>query len=93
MKNVTVSFRVSDEKALNLNKFIKDYRKFNKSKQASVLKTIENFLISWDPDVTDVIPDERIQKLIELMRPEYLLLRLMQEGSNFKFKIEDITNA
>lgn len=93
MKNVTVSFRVSDEKALNLNKFIKGYRKFNKSKQTSVLKTIENFLISWDPDVTDVIPDERIQKLIKLMRPEYLLLRLMQEGSNFKFKIEDITNA
>lgn len=88
-----VSFKVSDEKALNLNKFIKDYRKFAKSKQAYVLKTIESFLISWDPDVTDTIPDARIRKLIEFMRPEYLLIRLMQEGSNFKFKIEDVTNA
>ncbi len=93
MKTITVSFRVSDEKALNLNKFIKDYRKFAKSKQAYVLKIIENFLISWDPAVTDAVPDARIQKLIELMRPEYLLIRLMQEGSNFKFKIEDVTNA
>lgn len=93
MKSIMVSFKLSDEKALNLNRFIKDYRKFNKSKQAYVLKTIESFLISWDPDVTDTIPDARIQKLIELMRPEYLLLRLMQEGSNFKFKIEDVTNA
>ena len=93
MKNITVSFRVSDEKALNLKKFVTDYRRFTKSKKADVLKIIKNFLISWDPDFTDAIPDARTQKLIELIRPEYLLLRLMHEGSNFKFKIEDVTNG
>lgn len=94
MKNVSVSFDVDDHTADYLKSFVKDYNKFSKSKQTYVLKTIEKFLISWDPDVTDVKPDERVRLLIKLMRPVYLLLMIKRESRKFKIKVsEGRTNA
>lgn len=84
MKNVTVSFRVSDQNAKALKNFVSD----PKHKQEYVFETIKKFLFEWDPNVTEVIPDERIQKLIEITRLEYLILRLEREVNNFKFKVE-----
>lgn len=94
MKTITVSFDVDDQNAEFLKNYIRSYNKFSKSKQASTLEIIENFLRSWDPAVTDVIPDERVQHMIKLTRPVYLLLMIKRESRNFKFKvIERKTNA
>lgn len=94
MKNLSVSFDVDDHTADYIKSFVRAYNKFSKGKQTYVLKIIENFLISWDPDVTDIIPDERVQRMIKLMRPVYLLLMIKRESRNFKFKvIEGRTNA
>lgn len=94
MKNVSVSFDIDDQTADYLKSFVKDYNKFSKIKQTYVLKTIEKFLISWTPYATDVKPDKRVQHLIKLIRPVYLLLMIKRESCNFKFKvIDEKTNA
>ncbi|MDE5578113.1 MAG: hypothetical protein K2J11_12075 [Oscillospiraceae bacterium] len=86
MKNVTVSFRVSDQNANALKNFISEYKTFPEHKQKFVLGIIKKSLFEWDS--TEVIPDERIRKLMEITRLEYLILGLEREVNNFKFKIE-----
>lgn len=94
VKNVSVSFDADEQAANYLKNFIKEYRKFTKSQKAYVLNIIENFLKSWDPDTTDVKPDERVKKMIELTRPAYHILMIERESRNFKFKvIEENANA
>lgn len=94
IKNISVSFDVSDHTADYIKNFIRDYNKFNKSKQYYVLEKIKNFLISWDPDFTDDTPEERVQQLIKLMQPVCLLLIIKRHSNNFKVKVCDIkTNA
>lgn len=94
IKNISVSFDVSDHTADYIKSFVKDYNKFSKSKQDYVLEIIKNFLISWDPDFTDDTPEERVQQLIKLIQPVCLLLIIKRHSRNFKIKVsERRTNA
>lgn len=94
VKNISVSFDVSDHTADYIKSFVKAYNKFSKSKQDYVLKKIKNFLISWDPDFTEDTPEERVQQLIKLMQPVCLLLVIKCHSHNFKIKVSDgKTNA
>lgn len=90
MKNITVSFRVSDQKANALKNFVSEYKTFPERKKDYVFEVIKRFLISWDPNCTEDIPDERIKTLIGIFKPIYLLLGIEREESNFKFEIEDV---
>ena len=87
MKKIVLSFEVSDQNAMALKNFISEYKMFPQYKQEFVLGIIKKSLFEWDS--TEVIPDERIRKLIEITRLEYLILGLERAVNNFKFKIED----
>ncbi len=90
MKKVTLSFSISEQKANALKNFVSEYRMFPERKQDYVFEVIKIFLISWDPNCTEDIPDERIQTLIGIFKPIYLLLDIEREESNFKFVVEDV---